>query len=485
MNILRQIFGKKGEAIDDPAVLRDRLFEAVARNDAGDLSALCHTNRDVIRRAYSAWLKQDPELFGSDPRRVEWYGRNLFAIGECFARSGDRSLLEKLQRPAEKGPFRKWDAELRACIEMVRMQDFEGALARLAEFRKEVRTFAGFPAKRMEGLVVGYMGTCLQQMMRAEEALDHYEDASLLCEEARDHEGVLTHLGNRIETLRWLGRHPDAAPLAEKLAEMLESNGRPVEAARYRTRARVMAVGEPLLRLLFRMGDRVYEEDELPAQIEGSVKILFERNRTTLARCQQRMEEGGRHVGQGRYEEALASFGSALEADLYAPEPHYESASVHMLLGRYPQAIECYEKTERLAPGWFLVRSEGWLARQLAAGRFHADVPMMLLALEDHPSEGGVALAQTMCDRFEDLPQAWLLLGERLQRAGRGVEAEAAYRRGLGCAEERDVRTRLLTSLGAMSVPYRRAELEQAAALDGHLVAGSTARVLLRSGKAA
>ena len=42
--------------------------------------------------------------------------------------------------------------------------------------------------------------------------------------------------------------------------------------------------------------------------------------------------------------------------------------------------------------------------------------------------------------------------------------------------------TRLLTSLGALTNPPRRAELEEAAALNGHLVSGAMARLMLRSG---
>jgi hypothetical protein len=108
----------------------------------------------------------------------------------------------------------------------------------------------------------------------------------------------------------------------------------------------------------------------------------------------------------------------------------------------------------------------------------------MLLDLEAQEPAQGVKLAQAIADRFEDLPQAWLLLGERLQRLGRKADAEAAYRRGLACVEEPDVRTRLLTSLGALGGASHRAELEQAAALNGHLVAGAMARLLLRSERA-
>jgi len=89
-----------------------------------------------------------------------------------------------------------------------------------------------------------------------------------------------------------------------------------------------------------------------------------------------------------------------------------------------------------------------------------------------------------MADRLPDLPQARLMLGGAMQRLDRRAEAETAYRNGLACAGDPDVRTRLLTSLGALTNPPRRAELEEAAALNGHLVSGAMARLMLRSGNA-
>ena len=71
-----------------------------------------------------------------------------------------------------------------------------------------------------------------------------------------------------------------------------------------------------------------------------------------------------------------------------------------------------------------------------------------------------------------------------MQRLDQRAEAETAYRNGLACVGDPDVRTRLLTSLGALTNPPRRAELEEAAALNGHLVSGAMARLMLRSGNA-
>jgi len=484
VNILKSLFGKPGEVIGDPERLRDRLFGAVARDDPNDLAALCRANRDAIRRAYAVWLKPKPEFIGSDPRRVDWYGQNLLAIGRCFAQVlDDRSLLQQLQRPAEQGPFGAWDSEFRESAEMMRAHQYEDALTRLSDLRSKIRSFVGFDAKRWEGVVAGHIGSCLMQTLRADEALACFEESIKLCEEAQDEDGVRAELSNRIEALRWLDRHREAAPWAAKLAGLYESSGNTVEAARYLARARIMAAGEPLLRTTVAMDGRVYEEDETPIPLAENVQILLERNRITLERCTAHLNEGGKHVSKDRYDQALTSFARAMQFDPYEPRPHYESAVIHSWHGRYEQAIRSYQETERLAPGWFLVRSELWLVRQVAAGRFRGEVPRMLSLLEHQPPEQAAQIAQAMADRTPDLPQAWLMLGEALQRIGRRADAASAYRKGLTCAEDPDVRTRLLTYLGASEHPPRRAELEQAAALNGHLVSGAVARLLLRSGK--
>ena len=409
---LKSLFGKKAAVIGDPEALRDRLFEAVARNDLGNLAALCRANRDAIQRSYPVWLKPDPDFIGSDPRRVDWYGRSLLGIGQCFAQVlGNPSLLHQLQRPVEEGPLGRWGRELQESAELMRAHQYEDALTRLSDLRSRIRSHLGFEAMKWEGLVAGHIGTCLMQTLRAEEALACYEESLTLCERTGDDDGVRVHLGNRIEALRWLDRHREAAPWAEKLADLYESSGKTVEAARYRARARIMAAGEPLLRTVVAIGERVYEEDEATLPPSGKVEFLFERNRITLARCTARLDEGGRHVSEHRYEEALASFAGAIQCDPYEPRPHHESGAIHSWHGRYEKAIQCYEETERLAPGWFLVRSELWLVRQLATGRFQADVPRMLSALEHQPPQQGVRLAQAMADRLPDLPQAWLMLG--------------------------------------------------------------------------
>src|SRR6516162_8659999 len=122
---LKSLFGKKAAVIGDPEALRDRLFEAVARNDLGNLAALCRANRDAIQRSYPVWLKPDPDFIGSDPRRVDWYGRSLLG---------------------------RWGRELQESAELMRAHQYEDALTRLSDLRSRIRSHLGFEAMKWEGL---------------------------------------------------------------------------------------------------------------------------------------------------------------------------------------------------------------------------------------------------------------------------------------------------------------------------------------------
>jgi hypothetical protein len=78
-----------------------------------------------------------------------------------------------------------------------------------------------------------------------------------------------------------------------------------------------------------------------------------------------------------------------------------------------------------------------------------------------------------------------LFYGRSLEALGARPAAEAAYRDGLACATEPDVRSRLLVALGVASgyAPERATALAEATAtVGGNLVAAAMATVALRTG---
>src|SRR5207248_10873000 len=110
------------------------------------------------------------------------------------------------------------------------------------------------------------------------------------------------------------------------------------------------------------------EIDEI-GSVEGKrVRFIFERNRITLRPAEQLTRQGEQAGSEGRHDEALACFGGAAQADGFDPHARYLAGFALLHLKRYPEAIESYQTAEELAPGWFHVRANLWLAQQLASG---------------------------------------------------------------------------------------------------------------------
>ena len=190
--------------------------------------------------------------------------------------------------------------------------------------------------------------------------------------------------------------------------------------------------------------------------------------------------------GQGRHAEAHAAFREAARLDPYDPHPRYLSGLALLHLGRPAEAVAEYEVTERLGPGWFNCRADLWLARELARDALDRELFRVLYFLEDAPAqaEEKVRTAEAALRRAPRLAPLHLFHGRGLGALGDAAAAATAYRDGLACATEPDVRSRLLVALSAAS----RSERERAAVLaeaasmpGGNLIAAAMATVALRT----
>jgi predicted Zn-dependent protease len=87
-----------------------------------------------------------------------------------------------------------------------------------------------------------------------------------------------------------------------------------------------------------------------------------------------------------------------------------------------------------------------------------------------------------MLTRTPDLAPLHLLYGQNLGRLGRTKEARTAFSRGLACAAEPDVRTRLLIEQAALADDTRERTrlLREVVALKGNLVAAAQAALILQ-----
>lgn len=461
--------------------LADEVFAAA--HDLGQLEAICRRHREEIAAQFPGW-RQVPEPLRDKPALLNDYLQRLVVIARVFAeRLGDARLIQELTGTPANNPILRWSAELAAARQLKDELRYREAADRLADVLIDVRGLKGSAVEEYLPVTLGEMGECLFQAGRAERALAPTEQALALVHKANDRAGARAYLGNLYEMHRYLDQAEAAAGRAEELAELLAGQGEAGEAGRYRRQARLVRGGEPRNRVVVEIGGQRYEMEEVLQGVEGGVKFYFERNKLALRPSAALTERGGREGSAGRYDEALALFREAAAADRFNPQPRHDAAVTLMHLGRVAEALDEYAATEELAPGWFHCRHDRWLAEQIALGRVEGPMFLLLHAVEDGglPPLRALEVVDQGLQQAPDLGTLHHQRGKALAALGREREAVAAFRRAMACAEEPDLRSRVLVDLAARleAGDERRGLLEEAIGLEGNLVAAATARIML------
>jgi tetratricopeptide (TPR) repeat protein len=467
----------------EPDELRDALIEAVRAGDEARLRELFESQRDVIRKHFPAWQKV-PESVRADGQRLGAYANGLVTVARYFAARGDSSLLERLTGPADSNPLTRWEAALMAARQSIAARDYARAEPALRDTLGELGSAAGWGLERYSAIGLGLLSQCRFHQGAADEAIVLLDRALEICRRTGDVDGEIAYLESLHEARRWLGQLPEAVGLAEELATAHEGAGHREKAAWARRRAARTRAGEPLVRIVVEIGGQSHELDHLPhSRPEGSVRFNFERDRLPLGGVTTLVDEGSRRGAEGEHERAIAAFERAAALDPSDPRPPYLTGLAQMELGRYADAVQSYDVTERLAPGWFHCRADRWLAAELAAGRVTRAAFVAVRRLED----GGLSAAERARLAAEaialtpQVPVLYLLRAEALLEEGAAASAETVSRLGLERQPDPDVRTRLLLTLArAVAPPQRRSLLDEAVALDGNRIAAAMARVMLR-----
>jgi tetratricopeptide (TPR) repeat protein len=161
----------------------------------------------------------------------------------------------------------------------------------------------------------------------------------------------------------------------------------------------------------------------------------------------------------------------------------YQAGVTLLHLDRTAEARDAFDDTERLAPGWYHVRSSRSIAAAVADGTLAPGAFAALTAMEgDTPRGEKVALAQAALEAIGTFPQLDLHLGIELSALGRDHEAVAAWRHALEGDPGPDIRTRLLSRLAAADPEPEtsRALFRELLAIeDGNLVARAAAMLAL------
>lgn len=368
------------------------------------------------------------------------------------------------------------------------------AMTSALDYERAARMLEGFLASGLsqetgqtQGVLAvtqGLLGECLFQSGQAGRAVPAFEAALALCEQTGNIEGRAAYLGSLYETCRYLGDGERAATYATHLAALLDEYGNPADARHFRRQAGIVRRGEPLNRIVVEIDGARYELDDLPDDPGDQIQFFFERNRVTL-RPAEVLTLGGRdYLAANQFAEALKEFEAAALADRLAPHPRYEAGLSLVLLGRYDEAVARYDETETLAPGWHSCRADRWLAARLADGGLPHEVFLVLRELEHSKlqAEYKADLAAQVLGSHPDVALLHLSRGMNLGKIGRVDDAVDAFRAGLQCDPEPDVRTRLLVecALCMESSDERRRLLVEAERLGGNLVAAAMATLALR-----
>jgi tetratricopeptide (TPR) repeat protein len=303
------------------------------------------------------------------------------------------------------------------------------------------------------------------------------------CEAGNDPAGIYAYLGNLYELQRYRGEAGPAADTLERMAGLRERNGDAAKARAHQRQAAIVRAGEPLCRVVVEVEGQRFELSDLPAFGAARFTFIFQRNRITLRSSLIALARGERAGAAGEYAPAVEDFERASSLDRFDPAPHYQRGLTLLHLRRYDEAAAAYATAEELAPGYFHVRSDSWLAERLAAGELSHEAFLLLRHLFDG-SAPAEEKAETALSGLREVPIALLYLaaGDALSELDRQSDAVTLYRSGLAIAEEPDVHTRLLVALAvAVTDHSERNELFRGAReLRGNLVAAATAELGLR-----
>ncbi len=200
------------------------------------------------------------------------------------------------------------------------------------------------------------------------------------------------------------------------------------------------------------------DEEEVPEDVgeeEGEPKILA---RDFLERWK-RIQEGEELPRAQKIEEQISHYGRLLDVDPTLERAWLKKAELLVELGRYDEAIECYDRASELNPEM----EEQYKLEVLNVLRSKEDVSLVPEAEEEISDEDADAIERAI--RHYDallrldpsLKMAWQTKGELLEKLGRQDEAVECYGRAIGSATLERVRNiREMATLSQRDMLSRR-----------------------------
>ncbi len=465
MGWFSNLFGGGGD-------LRQSLFDAAASGDRAKLGELCRGNRVGIIKDFQSWTRIPPEV-QQDEQKMEWYANGLTGVASVFAEDlGFPGLMDGLKGTPESNPLDRFGSVLEQAQQMMGEGRFKEAAASLAAPMAGAQKLKGSGADQFLAVANGITAQCRFHGGEVESAVAPAEASAAAFEKMSEPQGLGTALTTLYEIQRWRGKGELAAAAADRLAKLDET---------WRKQAAIVRAGEPLVRVVVRVEERMFELGDAPAVTDGSAQFLFRRNRTTLGAADLKMQAAQGFAGEAKYDEALVAFREAAAIDVFDPHARYLEGLTLLHLAKYAEALAAYDATEKLAPGWYQVRADRWLTEQLAKGRIDAELMKTIMVLVDRPMmpEEKLQMAETALAKVE-LPVILLAKGQAMADLGQPADAAIALRKGLALDGDADVRTRILLTLGMVDEGNRKTHFAAAVKMGGNLIAAAQAAMMLR-----
>jgi tetratricopeptide (TPR) repeat protein len=236
---------------------------------------------------------------------------------------------------------------------------------------------------------------------------------------------------------------------------------------------KIIEDGEPLNRMIVTIGNQDFELSELKAAtlpFSGNIKFGFKRNRRNIPLSEYYMNLGKNYGSQGQYERAVEMFKKAHEVDPYRPDSKYEEGYTLLKVGKGDEAAKAYQKCKELAPSWYNVNFDCWIAEQLRDGKLIKEDVDIIMMLVDGTLKGGIDY-DMLIQKMPNVPRLYYLLGKQ-QESSNLAAAMNSWKKGLTMEGiDIDTKTRLLLSLSEEIEEY----LDECVALKGHLQTSTVA----------
>ena len=472
----------------DADSLRDMLIAAASARDDKLVMTLATANRQAIAAHFAQWQKV-PDAIRENGGAMQRYAATLIALAEMFRdKFGDPSLMALLSGPGPEPQTMQaqWERGIAQAEKLASELRFEESRDLLQQIVTALENVPPEGPTPYHAVTEGRLAFTLFSMGDVPASIGHMQRALEFSQARNDETLTINGLRGMFEINRYMGKFVEAADYGDRLAAMLAKTSGAEEGAWWRSQAASVRAGEPLCRVMFYVNDKQCEIDEVPKLSVSRLRYGFVRNRPSLTLCEALVHRGMQAGGKGNLEEALKAFREGSRVDPYDPSPRYQAAMTLMHLQRPAEALEEFDQTEKLAPGWFGVRGERWLAHEIVAGRIEAPV-FFIVRSEEAPDEAmtweqKLALVDEAIGHAGELPHLLLYRARCLMRLKRAPEAEPILRSALEKSPEPDVRTKMLVDLQMIvaDIDEKRRLLNEAIALNGNLASAAVAKISLR-----